>query len=241
MSKETVDSNGRKAVGTRALLCTFLLLLSVSVSVQATTETANSAAAERVFAQLVSHLPASDAEIPTFLKSDLREIANYLSRYPKAVALVERVGAMNWQMRYRPGRWVTAVSATQLSVKSVTVYVDTRMAVRVFARRACMQEPLRCARVPAEALLHELLHVEEIRGEPMQYLAERSVGLDSVQSAHESRVIAEETRLAVAMSEVDGVRRPRRTLHTGSLYAVACATCIDDSLSVGSVAQTSTP
>ena len=187
----------------------------------------NPQVAEEVYETLRSHLEKS-AAVPAGFDQDLRELAVYFSRYEPAARLIARLRPLKWSIEYRPGTWAVEVAASPFEINAVTVHADTRSAVRIYGRRACLDEPTKCLRIPADALLHELLHVELILLDKQRFLAQRAPATEFGECEHENEVIEREARLFAEMTTSDRTSRPMRRLHQGTLFAVGCVTCFGD-------------
>ena len=164
---------------------------------------------------------------PAYLQEDMSELALYVSRYPEAVNLLLSLKDQPWRLAYKKDTFLTEVRGSQVQVRSVTVYFDSRAAAQLRNRKACITQPDACTASPADALLHELLHAESALLKPREFIAQG--GLNSViyPYAHEYAVIKREGELYRAMSSLDGQLRPHRNAHAGKLVASSCVTCID--------------
>jgi hypothetical protein len=163
-------------------------------------------------------------ENPEYLGSDLTQLADYYGRFPVVVELLRSIDDKPWRLRYEQMVWATHVRGNRLDISSVVVAFDTRSAARLLNHPSCALSPA-CVISPADALLHELLHVQKILLEPDQFIA-HGAGAIVYAVNHENEVIAAEQRLYEAMSTGDGRPRPRRRSHAGRLLPVACALCL---------------
>lgn len=176
---------------------------------------------------LRAHFQA-DSSDPAYVQQDLEAMAAYFARYPQAVSLLKSLSGHAWQLRYRKDTFATQVRGTQLRVKAATVNFDSRAAAQLRKHKACVGEQRgACIASPADALLHELLHVESALLDAKTFIAQG--GLNSVvyPFQHEAAVIKRENQLYRAMSALDGDHRPSRRHHSGSLVASSCVTCLN--------------
>lgn len=84
-----------------------------------------------------------------------------------------------------------------------------------------------CVASPADALLHELLHVQVALQNPKQFLQEGGLNGVVYPYKHEHRIIQKENQLYQAMTKHDGFNRPIRRSHVGRYSAAQCVTCIN--------------
>jgi hypothetical protein len=167
------------------------------------------------------------ASDPDYIAQDIKQLAEYFSRYPQALALIHSLKDQPWQLAFKKDTFQTEVRGNRVQVRAVTVYFDSRAAAKLRNRKACITQPDACTASPADALLHELLHAESALLKPREFIAQG--GLNSViyPYAHEYAVIQREGELYRAMSSLDGQLRPHRNAHAGKLVASSCVTCVE--------------
>ena len=174
---------------------------------------------------LLQHYQASP-DTPDYVQLDLEKAAAYFGRHEQASRLLFNLQGKPWKLVYAKDTYRTQVRGSQLRVHSATVFFDSRAAARLRSHKRCESQPSSCIATPADALLHELLHLEESLLNSTEFIAEG--GLNSVlyPFSHEARVIKRENALYAAMSATDGGARPHRRNHSGSLKPSTCVTCI---------------
>jgi|GEM_PF-2499276 len=155
---------------------------------------------------------------PKYIESDLREMSRYYSRYPEAVAILSSLTSAEWTMQYDSSRWSTLAKGKNRTIDSITIKFDSRAGVKMSSLN-CSQN---CSVSPADALLHELLHIQILSG---NLAADEINALRNNPGAHELKVIAMERKLYAHMNRRDGRQRPRRIHPSGFLFAVKCPLC----------------
>ncbi|ARN73245.1 hypothetical protein [Oceanicoccus sagamiensis] len=166
---------------------------------------------------------------PDYVNSDLQEMAEYFSRYPEAIELLLSLKDYPWSLRYKKDSFETQVRGNQIQVKAVNVNFDSRAAAQLRSHRLCHSHENRgaCIASPADALLHELLHVKSALLEPEKFIEQGGLSSVLYPYAHEAAVIKSENRLYQKMTSLDGRYRPGRHTHTGRIVASTCATCLN--------------
>ncbi len=162
---------------------------------------------------------------PEFVAQSLQQFARYYARYPRIVTLLNRLRSMPWRLRYSRATWQAQAAGTRVRVREVTVLFDPHAGAQVRFHKSCAGNP-QCFISPADALLHELLHVGIMLGEMQQFLAQGGMDRTLYPFAHEAEVIERENHFYAAMSAMDGVPRPQRTQHVGEIVPAACPLCI---------------
>lgn len=161
------------------------------------------------------------------MRDDVEELSLYYSQYPAVVALLTSIAGADWRLRYAPHTFQTKVNGSRLKVEEIEVFFDPRSGARLkFYDKCATQKPF-CVASPADALLHELLHVQTITQDTANFI--RQGGLDPTHypAVHERFTIQKENQLYAAMTAVDGRARPIRSEHHGRHVLVSCATCLD--------------
>jgi hypothetical protein len=167
-------------------------------------------------------------EDPVDLVKDFLKMARYYSSYKEAVSLLKAIKGKNWQLKYAPHTFQTVVHGTRLKVESAVVYFDPRSAAKLKFHNACAVKAPFCIASPADALLHEFLHIEAIFDDRHSFLAQGGMSEQLYPSDHEHQVILKENVLYRAMSAKDKKPRPIRSEHTGRHVFVSCATCTEN-------------
>ncbi len=165
---------------------------------------------------------------PDYVKTDLDRIAAYYSRFPEAVQLLSSLEGKAWRLRYGKGAWVTKAIGTRVSVTQATIVFDPRMAAQLRFNKTCSGSR-RCVASPADALLHELLHVRSMLVDSRRFIDQGGMAGVLYPYAHEAEIIRAENALYSAMAKLDGLARPQRSRHkhVGKLVAASCALCIN--------------
>jgi hypothetical protein len=177
------------------------------------------AATARIEALLLERLARpADAS----LSRTLAEVARYYARHPEVVQLFDALAPHPWTLEARPGTWLTQARLRGGVVLRVTVLFDFHAAAQMHFAAGCAGQPA-CTAMPADAFLHELLHVHLIHAAPARFARTATGGF--YPHAHEDEVIALENRLYRAMEARDGLPRPARDSHAGRLTAVDCPLC----------------
>lgn len=180
--------------------------------------------ARSLFNVLISryHERAGD---PGYIKDDLKKIANYYSEYPETVKLLTELKDKDWEIMFDEDNWVTTASGNTLKVNHVVVHFNTRMAAQLKLNNSCDDNPV-CIASPADAFLHELLHVHRLLASSDNELKQPGMNSILYPYQHEYRVITAERNIYTAMSEQDNLKRPLRSDHTGRNVRASCPTCI---------------
>ncbi len=175
---------------------------------------------------LREHYSASAAE-PAFIQEDLTAMAAYFARYPQAVELLRELRGHSWQLQYADETFETEVRGNRIQVQGATVKFDTRSAAQLRRHKSCASARGACVASPADALLHELLHVETALLNPREFIQQGGLNGVMYPFAHENAVIRKENALYESMSALDGAYRPSRHSHSGRVVASACVTCLN--------------
>ncbi len=169
------------------------------------------------------------ANDPQYLQDDLEDMAVYFSRYPQAVRLLTSLKDYPWTLNYQANTFQTEVHGNQIQVKAANVNFDSRAAAQLRSHKSCRDTELRgvCIASPADALLHELLHVESALLHSAEFIEQGGMSSVIYPYAHEAEVINSENKLYHSMSQHDGQYRPSRHAHSGRVVVSACATCLN--------------
>lgn len=158
------------------------------------------------------------------VRANLRRVAEYYAQHPQVVRLFEQLATLDFVLVQSSAEWRTEAKFSGDSIRRISVFFDLRFGARMRFEANCSANPS-CTVAPADALLHELLHVEEMVADPMGLLAESRHGYPH---QHEMRVIIRENNLYASMSANDGKPRPLRSQHVAELVSMSCAVCIDN-------------
>ena len=166
---------------------------------------------------------------PEYLEDDLQDMAIYFSRYPEAVRLLTSIKDYSWILSYEKNTFETQVRGNQIQVKAVAVNFDSRAAAQLRSHRSCRETENRgvCIASPADALLHELLHVKSALLHSAEFIQQGGMNSVLYPYAHEAAVIKSENSLYQSMSQRDGQYRPGRHAHSGRVVASSCSTCLN--------------
>ncbi len=169
----------------------------------------------------------SQRDDPASIHTDIKHLADYYSGHPEAVTLIESIADKEWELAYAPHTFQTDVKGTRLHVEDVTVYFDPRSGAKLKFFDRCADKKPFCVASPADALLHELLHVHSVLNEPARFIADGGLDLHVYPAAHERKTILKENILYKSMSRRDQHPRPIRSEHSGRHVLVSCVTCVD--------------
>jgi len=184
----------------------------------------NSETARFIFKELSERYKKQETD-PAYIVSDLKEIANYYSGFPETIRLIKALKNKNWSLSFNEDDWVTTGSGSMLQVDKAVIYFNTRSAAQLRLNNGCKGNPV-CVASPADALLHELIHVHSMLVTGEEFLAQGGMNNVIYPYQHEYAVIDSERKLYASMSASDKIKRPQRREHTGRLVKAACATCI---------------
>lgn len=165
---------------------------------------------------------------PGYIKGDIDRIAAYYSKFPEVFQLLSSLEGEAWHLSYGKDTWATKASGTCVRVNQATVVFDPRKAAQLRFNRACVGNR-RCTASPADALLHEFLHVRTMLLNSQRFIDQGGMGGSLYPYAHEAEVINAENDLYSAMARLDGLARPQRSRHKhlGKLVKASCAVCIN--------------
>ncbi|MFK5915442.1 MAG: hypothetical protein QM484_13805 [Woeseiaceae bacterium] len=162
---------------------------------------------------------------PNYILNDLKEVANYYSGFPESSALIESLKDKNWELSFDESNWVTTGSGNMMQVDKAVIHFNTRSAAQLRLNNGCADNPV-CIASPADAMLHELLHVHSMLVETDKFISMGGMNNVLYPYQHEYAVISEERKLYANMSAEDNVKRPQRREHTGRTVKAHCSTCI---------------
>jgi len=175
---------------------------------------------------LVSHFaPAIDD--PISIASDIKRAANYYASHPEAVELIESIAEESWQLKYAPHTFQTNVTGSKLNLQEINIYFDPRSTAQLKFYDRCSTKTPFCIASPADALLHELLHVQATLKNEKVFIAQGGLPHYMYRAEHERLTILKENILYMAMSIRDKKPRPIRSEYSGRHVLVSCVTCID--------------
>jgi hypothetical protein len=197
--------------------------IQYSVKTNTTTQI-KSVLAQSIFDVLYNRYQKQKTD-PDHIVDDLKEIANYYSDFPESVTLLEELKDKNWQLSFDEHNWVTTGSGNMLQVNKAVIHFNTRSAAQLRLNNGCADNPV-CIASPADALLHELLHVHSMLVKSEEFIAQGGMNNVIYPYKHEYAVIDAERELYASMSSKDNLKRPQRREHTGRIVKAHCPTCI---------------
>ena len=183
-----------------------------------------SAIAQSLFVALSARYKKQKTD-PSYIRDDLKEIANYYSDFPESISLIQALENKNWELSFDEHNWVTTGSGNMMQVDKAVIHFNTRSAAQLRLNNGCADNPI-CIASPADALLHELLHAHSMLVKSEEFIAQGGMNNVIYPYAHEYAVIGEERKLYASMSSHDNVKRPQRREHTGRTVKANCPTCI---------------
>ncbi|WNO08413.1 hypothetical protein [Teredinibacter sp. KSP-S5-2] len=160
------------------------------------------------------------------MNESIGELAEYLGQFPEVVSLLNDINPFPWTFEYRQRSFLTEVTGTHLRVDKVKVFFDPQASAKLKFHRACSKKPLHCIASPADALLHEFLHVRSVFLDTESFLAQGGMNRALYPYMYEQKIIDQENDLYRAMSEVDHQPRPIRREHHGKYAIAGCVSCI---------------
>lgn len=161
---------------------------------------------------------------PEFITGDLESIADYYARYPAISDLIDELREHKIVLNYQQDTWQAQAWGNQYAVDSVSIRFDTRLGAQLVNAPGCENNPA-CGISPADALLHELLHAKLMLVDNQHFLEKNGMGQNFYPFEHEYEVIEAENQLYSTMNEQDGLMRPMRHRHSGTLMQVSCPAC----------------
>lgn len=175
---------------------------------------------------LLEHM-ADLEQYPPSIVDDIHELARYYARYPAAIKLIMSIATTEWTLRYAPHTFQTNVKGSRLDIDSVDVFFDPRSGAKLKFYDKCDEQKPFCIASPADALLHELLHVQTITIDKNAFIGQGGLDPWSYPAEHERLTIMKENALYRAMTVIDKQPRPIRSEHNGRHVLVSCATCFE--------------
>lgn len=162
---------------------------------------------------------------PEHIQSDLRTMSEYFSRYPEVVSLLNALKNKNWTLVFDRNNWTTIASGNIFEIEKAEIHINTRSAAQLRLNDSCKDNPV-CIASPADALLHELLHVHSMFNDTETFMAQGGMNNVLYPYQHERNIIKQERELYKKMSKQDGIKRPSRHSHAGRIVKANCSTCI---------------
>lgn len=162
---------------------------------------------------------------PEHIQNDLRTISEYFSRYPEVVLLLNGLKYKNWTLVFDRDNWTTIASGNIFEIEKAEIHINTRSAAQLRLNDSCKANPV-CIASPADALLHELLHVHSMFNDTETFMAQGGMNNVLYPYQHERSIIKQERELYKEMSNQDGIKRPSRHSHAGRIVKANCSTCI---------------
>lgn len=162
---------------------------------------------------------------PVNITHDFDEIAAYFAKFPDVIRLLQEIQGPKLQLIYKKNHWQAKVSVTATRVEKVEVSFDTRLGAQFMQHQHCQGNPA-CHATPADLLLHELLHAKLMLVHSQDFIDQGGLQPTLYLFEHEREVIALENALYDHMTQQDGMSRPIRKRHSGTLLQVRCALCL---------------
>lgn len=187
--------------------------------------TLSSREARQIFAILSAKYRPTGSD-PDYIIQDFKQIANYYSRFPDIVSLLQSIQAHNWWLRYDADNWTTMARGNTFEIHEAVIHFDTRSAAQLRLNNGCKGNPV-CIASPADALLHELLHAHSMLVNTHEFIAQGGMSTLMYPYQHEYKIIEKERQLYARMSRQDRQKRPYRVDHTGRALKTRCPTCIE--------------
>lgn len=175
---------------------------------------------------LLAHVDGIE-QYPPGIQDDIHELARYYARYPAATKLIMSIADTDWKLKYAPHTFQTNVKGSRLDIDSVEVFFDPRSGAKLKFYDKCDDQKPFCIASPADALLHELLHVQTITVDKGAFIGQGGLDPWSYPAEHERLTIMKENALYRAMTIIDKQPRPIRSEHNGRHVLVSCATCYE--------------
>lgn len=175
---------------------------------------------------LMAHLEP-ESNHSSSMRQDIEDLSLYYAQYPEVVKLIMSLADADWKLRYAPHTFQTNVSGSRLQIDRIEVFFDPRSGARLKFYDKCKTQKPFCVASPADALLHELLHVQTITQDTNQFIQQGGLDPLSYPAEHERFTIQKENELYAAMTKIDGQARPLRSEHNGRHVLVSCATCLE--------------
>ena len=166
-----------------------------------------------------------DKKDPQYILDDLRKIANYYSNFPEVVSLFHAIKNKNWTLKFDQDNWTTIASGNVFEIEKAEVHINTRSAAQLRLNDSCKNNPV-CIASPADALLHELLHVHTMFNDTKTFMTQGGMNNLLYPYQHERSIIKQERELYKKMSQSDNIKRPSRHSHAGRIVKANCSTCI---------------
>jgi len=166
------------------------------------------------------------ASDPHYIKQDINSMANYYSQFPDVISLLLSIKDKSWLLVYTDKNWTTSVEGSRLNIEHAIVSFNTRSASKLKFNNSCNNNPV-CIASPADALLHELLHVKSMFLDSNEFIAQGGMNQHRYPVQHEHTILQEERVLYRSMTKLDNTKRPYRNEHQGKAISAQCVICID--------------
>lgn len=180
---------------------------------------------ETIYSQLQQHYQKQPGD-PAYISDDLKQMANYYSRFPEVISLLTSLQNKNWQLVFDEDNWTTVASGNMMAVDNAVIHFNTRSAAQLRLNNSCESNPV-CIASPADALLHELLHTYSMLINTRQFLQQGGMSRVLYPYQHERNIIQQERTLYRQMTQHDNLLRPYRHNHAGRIIKAHCSTCIN--------------
>ena len=121
-------------------------------------EAVNTVAKTKIKNVLLAKLNLTE-NTPQNIEAEIDRMAGYYSKFDEVISLIAKIEHEDWTLQYAPHTFQTTVEGSQLSIDSMTVYFDPRSGAKLQFYDRCSDAKPFCVASPADALLHELIHV----------------------------------------------------------------------------------
>ncbi|MBS3953728.1 MAG: hypothetical protein KGZ88_12340 [Methylomicrobium sp.] len=203
-------------------------------SQQVRTKTKVDKAAFRQIRRLLHQAYQQKPGDPAGIRADLDHMARYYAQFSDTIELLKKLENKPLNLQYRKNTWETEAYGNRFKVDSTTVFFDSRTGAKFGFHNQCSGNPA-CYIAPADALLHELLHVNIMLNDTGRFMAQGGMKPTLYLFEHEREIIKLEVMLFDAMNRRDGKSRPLRQRHIGQLVEVDCSLCLPGAMTVASV------
>lgn len=156
--------------------------------------------------------------------AELEMLSAYFAKHDNAFEIIQRLDRTSLKLKYAPNTFRTDVRGNRLQVTGATVLFDPHAYALVESNQYSGKEHSRMS--SADALLHELLHAEMALRQSKHFIASGAMGGIGYPVEHEHEIIERERLLFKAMTAQDGVQRPSRHNHAGTIAVSRCSLCL---------------
>jgi hypothetical protein len=190
-------------------------------------EQAQTSLTSQILTQILLNHMDDIEQYPPDIVDDIHELAAYYAQYPAAVKLIQSIAHNEWKLKYAPHTFQTNVKGSRMDIDQVEVFFDPRSGAKLKFYDKCAEQKPFCIASPADALLHELLHVQTITNDKGAFIGQGGLDPWRYPAEHERLTIVKENALYRSMTLIDKRPRPLRSEHNGRHVLVSCATCYE--------------